>query len=52
MKRSKKNRKPKPRTRTKEEVLKKHADELLRKDERNQKLKEKQIGIDPFKLFN
>lgn len=36
---------------TKEEVLKRHADKLLKQDERNQKLKEKSITIDPFKLF-
>jgi len=48
---SKSRRKVKSPVKTKEEVLKKHADKLLKQDERNQKLKEKTITIDPFKLF-
>ena len=48
----KKKRTPRPRTKTKEQVLEKHADRLLKQDEKNQKLKEKSISINPFKLFD
>lgn len=36
---------------TKEKILERKADELLKIDERNQKLKEKILKIDPFSLF-
>jgi hypothetical protein len=36
---------------TKESILQKKADEMLKIDERNQKLREKRLDIDPFSLF-
>jgi hypothetical protein len=36
---------------TKEKILERKADELLKIDERNQRLKEKVLKIDPFSLF-
>jgi hypothetical protein len=35
----------------KSKVLEKHANKLLKQDEKNQKLKEKKINIDILKLF-
>jgi hypothetical protein len=37
---------------TKESILEKKATEMLKIDERNQKLKEKRLNIDPFSLFD